>query len=241
MKKTVPKTTEKGVTLLESLVGIMVVAVVVSLITPALVVGYATRVQNYRTDQAIKLARGEIDRVRLEVERSASVAKEDLIKVLPPGEQFQAQQIFDLNRVDAPSGVSSTATLPSCPLLDVTGSDLVNRVCGADINGDGNWDLAMQTFRTATPSDAYTQAGSKPIAFLMGVRVYTRAALTASPSGLNRNPGRRSASLGLTSGQGLSLPLVSFYTPIVKSDLSFSRAAYCELTNRTNGTNGACN
>lgn len=231
MKRRLLNHSEKGLTLLESLVGIMVVSVVVSLITPPLVVGYASRIKNYRTDQAIKLARGEIDRVRLEVERGNY---DNLPPTLP---QTGAGQ-YDLDRlVPAPT---PNPNPPACP-LNLSVASNVTQWCAVDINGDGqaNWDLGVQTFTSSTPPVVYEQVGRKRVAFLMGVRVYTRAALTSGS--LKQLPRRETASGGLTSGQVLSLPLVTFYTPIVKSDLATSRFAYCDLNNKINGTSDPCN
>ncbi|MCT7948581.1 type II secretion system GspH family protein [Ancylothrix sp. C2] len=230
MKRRLLNDSEKGLTLLESLVGIMVVAVVISLITPALVVGYASRIKNYRTDQAIKLARGEIDRVRLEVERGNYTN-------LPPT-LGQTVDRFDLDsQVPAPT---PNPNPPACP-LNATAATSVTEWCAVDINGDGqqNWDLGVQTFTSSTPAVVYQQVRGKPVAFLMGVRVYTRAALISGS--LKPYPRRETASGGLTSGQVLSLPLVTFYTPIVKSDLPTSRFAYCELNNKIQVTSANCN
>lgn len=245
MKKSLGKRTEKGLTLIESLVGIMVVATVVTLITPALVVGYATRIKNYRTDQAIKLAKGEIDRVRLEVDRG-NIKSADFTPQLPPTPpSAQTVQDFDIDRVPAPTAVPVGTTPPPCPLLNVQGTTPVTSVCSLDINGDGEWDLGMQTFRSATPTDAFEAAYNKPVAFLMRVRVYTKAALTASPNQLKPFPDlvattrdRKTASLGLTSGANISLPLVTLSSSIIKSDLDISRSAYCELIRQDRSQTG---
>lgn len=236
MKKSLGKRTEKGLTLIESLVGIMVVATVVTLITPALVVGYATRIKNYRTDQAIKLAKGEIDRVRLQVDRG-NIKANDIAQLPPIRPGSQEVQDFDIDRWPAPTPVPVGTKPPACPLLNVSGTTPVTSVCSLDINGDGEWDLGMQTFRSATPSSAISANDSEsPVAFLMRVRVYTKAALTQSPTRLEPFPDivttartRKTASLGITSGANISLPLVTFSSAIVRSDLSSSRATYCAL------------
>ncbi len=253
MKRRVAKPTEKGLTLIESLVGIMVVGVVVTLITPALVVGYATRIKNYRTDQAIKLAKGEIDRVRLEVDR-ANIGDPNFIRGLPPIRPgAQEAQDFDIDRWPAPTPVPVGTRPDPCPLLNVQGTTPVTSVCSLDINGDGEWDLGMQTFRSATPSSALSANESEnPVAFLMRVRVYTKAALIQSPSSLIQFPDmrtgagqRKTASLGITSGANVSLPLITFTSAIVKSDLNTSRSAYCELILKDSSLAGnnpqACN
>lgn len=224
MKRTKLKRTEQGLTLLESLVGIMVIAIIITAITPAMLVAFATRAQNYRTEQAMKIAQGEIERVRLQIERGDYTTA-----TLPPSLAQAGAGIFDLDaNVKAPA---SNQSPPNCPLSDVTaGSDQLNRTCKVEL-GNGQW-LAVQTFRSSTPGQVYDLAEKKPVAFIMGVRVYTKAAITATPSKLQEFPKRNTAS-GLTSGESLSLPLVTRYVPIVRSDLDggISRRAYCELGN----------
>ncbi|MEW6498819.1 MAG: prepilin-type N-terminal cleavage/methylation domain-containing protein, partial [Cyanobacteriota bacterium] len=137
------KNTEQGLTLLECLVGIMVLAVIVSAITPPLLIAYASRVQNYRTEQALQAAQAEINRVRLLIE--AGKFGEDDIAKLPP-KRAQTAQEFDLdNLVGAPAQQNG-----NCPQQNVTGSTPQTNWCGIDTNNDGNLDLALQSFRSST-------------------------------------------------------------------------------------------
>ena len=64
MQRPKGKQTEQGLTMVEVLVGLAVMIIIISVITPPLVMSTAIRVRNYRTQQAMKLAQGEIDRVR---------------------------------------------------------------------------------------------------------------------------------------------------------------------------------
>lgn len=228
------KATEQGVTLMECLVAMMVAAVIVTAISPALLIAFASRVQNYKADQAMKFAQGEIDRVRSVIEKgdySGNWTEQLPPRISPEVGAFNA----DLNQVGAPQ---PSQNMGACPQLNVQGSAQPTTWCTVDINGDGDWDLGVQTFRSNTPSTAYASAGNRPVAFVMGVRVYSKTALTSSPSRLINPPGRKTASLGLTAGESLSLPLITRYEPIVRSDLPTSRAAYCELNWRLAGGSG---
>lgn len=244
MKPIKPYKGEEGLTLIESLVGIMVVTVIITLITPPLIIAYASRLQNYRADQAMKLAQGEIERVRIQIERGDYDATK-----LPPSLAQTGAFNGDLDGIPAvdtnvkpPDDSKENLIKYSCPQLNVMGSDpnAVRRFCVVDINGDGIWDLAVQSFRSSTPPVTYEQANNKPVAFLMGVRVYSRGSIDANV--LTPYPGRKTVSLGLKNGQSVSLPLVTRYVPIVKSDLNISRYAYCELNNSLNPNQAqACN
>ena len=63
---------EDGLTLLECLVAIAVIALTGAMIGPPLVMAAATRVQNRRAEQALQLAQGEVDRIRAMVIRGTT-------------------------------------------------------------------------------------------------------------------------------------------------------------------------
>ncbi|HIK26820.1 MAG: type II secretion system GspH family protein [Oscillatoriaceae bacterium SKW80] len=232
--------TEKGLTLIECLVGMMVIAIIISAITPPLLIAFATRVQNYKASQAMKIAQGEIERVRLLVEKGKYQA--GWTRGLPP--QMPLND-FDYLGVGAP--ITTTPNGP-CPLTNVQGDANPRTTwCSVDINGDGQWDLGVQTFRTPP----FTTRGNPrtdeypygmPIAFVMTVRVYTRAALESG--NLNKPPGNfprdKTVSLGMTAGESLTLPLVNRSEIIVRSDLNISRELYCELDNKINNLLTSC-
>lgn len=237
------KRAEQGLTMLETLVGIMVIAAIVTALTPALVVAFATRIHNYRVQNAMKIAQGEIERVKLVVERGVYDAT--WTQQLPPSVGQTGAGNFDLdNSVQAPA---SGQYKGACKDWQVQGTDLTTSWCSVDINGDAtnanweqNWDLAVQMFRSSTPGTAYTTAGNQPIAFIMGVRVYTRAALKNSE--LTQFPRRDTAIAQTSNRQSLKLPLVIRYEVIARNDLDISRATYCELTQNLPGGSGqTCN
>lgn len=219
------KTTEAGLTLIESLAAIMVIAAIIIAITPSMLIAYATRVQNYRKQNATQIAQGEIDRVKRVIE-GGEYTGDDLVAQLPPE---VGTNDFDIVSKAAPA--NNPTVQEGCPLKNVTGStDFTTNLCGVDINGDGDWDLAVQTFRTSG-FDTKNNPLAEPVAFLMGVRVYTRAAIESnriSSSDVGRFPRFRKVP-NIVSGESLVFPLESFYTPVVRSDLPVSLELYCNL------------
>lgn len=193
---------QQGITLIESLVAITVIAVVITSFTPPIFLAVATRVQNRRAEQALQLAQGEVDRVRRIVEQG-SYSDSDL----PPiGNSNVRQQ-------SAPNGTTNIAnqTTATTGLL-------------IDVNGDGTSDFLVQTFRSqGVPLDG------KTVAFELGVRVYV--ATVRNAFGELDNPPQRPASLRLTTAVGSQrrLPLAMMYTTVVRSDTVNSLCAYRQL------------
>lgn len=216
--------TEQGLTLIECLMGIIVITLVIAAITPPLLISMATRVRNYRAEYALKVAQGEIDRVRLAVGQGQLTG--DALKSQLPPELSSTNG--EPGQISAPNPSFAAS---SCPLQNPTG---VQNWCAVDINGDNQWDLAVQTFRWKAPS---TVLSTDPIAFKMGVRVYTRAALQ---SGKLATTNIQAAPLGLTSGQSVSQPIVYLDSIIVRSDLPTSKTSYCKLMNELNSTSTTC-
>lgn len=240
MRSVKQKRSELGLTLMESLVGIMVIGVIITAISPALVIAFATRIQNYRTQNAQRIAQGEIDRVRLVVE-SGEYSNSDWLLKLPPSVGQTGAGQFNLD--DIVNSPDPSLNQGTCPQVNVQGSVSTRSWCTVDINGDGpdKWDVAVQTFRSSTPTNAFTAAGDRPIAFIMGVRVYTRAALEANPSELKTFP-RRETAVGFSGGRkALRLPLVTRYEIIARSDLNISSKTYCELSQNLPGENASIN
>ena len=67
-----PETTsESGLTLIECIVAIVIIAVVGVAITPPLFLATAARVQTNRAEQAVQISQGEVDKVRVLVEQGA--------------------------------------------------------------------------------------------------------------------------------------------------------------------------
>jgi type II secretory pathway pseudopilin PulG len=238
MQPAKPKRTEQGLTLIECLMGIIVITLVIAAITPPLLVAFASRVRNFRVENAMKAAQGEIDRVRLVIDTGDYT---NLTQNIPPCVNAACADTaanYNLDNVPPPT---PNANPRKCPLT-VPSATSSTDWCYVDINGNNQWDwgdLAVQTFRTPTPQPVLDITGQRPLAFVMGVRVYTQVALTATPNLSNlAQPPIKAASLGLTSGQSVSQPLVVRSTTLVRSDLNISRYNYCVLSWKLSGGSG---
>ncbi|GET40848.1 prepilin-type N-terminal cleavage/methylation domain-containing protein [Microseira wollei] len=203
-KQTLKNPSEQGLTLLECLVAIGVVAVVVTAFTPQIFLAVATQVQNRRAEQALQLAQGEVDRVRRTVERG-DYKNEDL----PP---------YGENNIRQQPAPSSAQALPANQLYSSSPSQGVP----VDVNGDGSNDFIVQTFR----NPGITR-GTRTVAFDFGVRVYT---FTSNMD--FENPPQKAASLQLTTaaGQQQRRPLAMIYTSVAQSD---NRNSLCQQRRST--------
>lgn len=206
--------TEIGLTLIECLVAIAVIAATIGVIAPITILAVATRVQNQRAAQAALIAQSEIDRVRLTIERGGDYTLSNI-----------ASTTGTLASVPAPENINATAA-----------STTFNAARPIDINTDGNDDFAVQVFRT------YSTAGvsnGQPVAFELGVRVYkARSVETRSASEL----GTTQAALTMTSGEGNGVvrPLAVLYTTLVKSDNKESLCDYYRYVAPTASVPGSC-
>lgn len=192
---------EHGLTLIECLVAIAVIASTIGVIAPITILTVATRVQNQRAEQAIHIAQSEIDRVRLTVERGGNFDLSDV-----------ASTTLAIDAVPAPNTVDEAAA-----------STTVTAARSVDVNNDGTDDFAIQLFRT------YSTAGVSdgiPVAFELGVRVYRAQAIERfAPT---NQVGTEQAALTFTDGEGegTTRPLAVLYTTIVKSDRTESLCDY---------------
>lgn len=188
-------------TLVEVLVGIIVAGIMVTLISPVVVLATATRLQTTRAEQATNLAQSEVDRARSLITRG--VKQSDEATYFPPA------TTGTLSAVAAPTELVSESTNP-------TGASKAREV---DINGDGQSDFFIQTFRDAGIRFNYGSVNNQLANFRMGVRVYAIGA----KDNLN-SLGTQPASLGLATSmiETQTQPLVVLYTDIGRSDVDAS-------------------
>ena len=213
---------ESGLTLIECLVAIAVIALSSAAITPAIVMSVATRVQSQRAEQAFQVAQSEVDRVKLIVNRSNDYTLN--IALAPTA----GKGIANFGSVAAPEQAPTSGAAND----DKYASDL-SFTKPVDVNGDGTDDFAVQIFRTES-----NDKGTTPVAFDLGVRVYRHDVVvnkTAAQLGVDQ------ASLRLTSGEGNagSQPLAVLYTSVVKSDTDRSLCDYHTFINSVTGTSVA--
>lgn len=207
-QRSTTQTQEQGLTLIECLVAIIMVALIGSAIAPALVISVATRVQSQRAEQALQLAQSEIDRVRLLVERGEAATAD-----LPPA-------VANLNDEAAIADVAGP--LAANPVATLT-SPFQTRL--ASLGGN---QFAVQVYR----SPGLT-INNVPVAFTMGVRVYDEQALAAEGGG---NLPTVPASLGMTGGPGqrTERPLAALYTTVAVSEASNSLCNYIQYVGDEN-------
>ena len=231
------ETTESGLTLIECLVAIAIIGLTSATIAPVFVLSVATRVQNQKAEQALQIARGEIDRVKLIVERQATYTDADL-KLSEVSSVALGSSGTLISSVNPPD--SGNSIVSQTAWLGMTNPISALDVREVDSNQDGAPDFLVQSFRGEAVT--VTNAGATmPVAFDMGVRVYDYNATTNNGevvSGLETE----SAGLGLTSGEGQRgrRPLAVMYTQITNSDNPASLCAYMEYLGETIPANMSC-
>jgi prepilin-type N-terminal cleavage/methylation domain-containing protein len=230
---------EQGLTLIECLVAVFVIGLTVTLITPPLFIAAATRAQNRRAEQALQVAQGEIDRIRVMVARDkhtlTSLPKTitTTLQAYPPPSSFVA------------GGLLKTPS-SSCPASVVRYDDRAidpDKALKVDVDGDCVPDFFMQVFRTVgnvtadeTTLNVADPTQERPSDFQLGVRVYSMLADGTSAgnswANLKRNPVEQ-ASLQMTNGDGSqrTRPLAMIYTPFAWSDQSTTLCDYFQDSN----------
>lgn len=220
---------DQGFSLIEALIGVLVITVVLLAVTPPIILTMATQVQNRRAEQAMQLAQGEIDRVRTLVaqgdycdpttDSTCNPTTDPTKKPLPdvpatfgiPG---------DITSAPPPNTLSSTLksnnTTVGCSTYTTGAVVKANQALQVDLEGKCKPTFLVQTFRDALPQG---KAGSAVMMFHMGVRVYSAQAINGG--GL-LDPAN-CASLQFTNGLGgqQSRPLAVIYTTIARSDQTF--------------------
>jgi type II secretory pathway pseudopilin PulG len=213
---------DAGLTLIEGLVAILIVSAVIIGITPMMFVSVATRIQNRRAEQALQLAHGQIDQIRVLMEQGINEGNIDEISPqLPPtaGET-------NINEVGPPTGIvnSLMSTNSTCNRLNNLQALGPTDVFPVDVNGDCELDFYMQTFRTnqvSARTDVDGGDSEVPLMFRMGVRVYYRNARMGELE-------TEQASLVMTTGEGeqTKRPLASLYTVMSQGDTTQSLEGY---------------
>ncbi len=223
--RTRSRSAEAGVTLLESLVAIVIIAIVTVAVTPPIFLVVATRVQNRRAEQAIQIAQGQIDRVRVTVDQG-NYDEGDLPASIGSNNEVQTH---DAANAVSDFLLSSTSGCTGAfnPEVDTVPA---NQLLKVDVDGDCTEEYLVQIFRNegitaVDPPDPPTGDPLVPVTFDVGVRVYHNVA--------RDNVGTTEfettqASLKLTSGEGSQrrFPLAVSYTTLVKGETQFSLDRY---------------
>lgn len=214
-----PVETAEGLTLVECIMAIVVIALTSAMITPPLFIAAATRMQNQRAEQAMQIAQGEVDRIR------ALVEWQDHTPALLP----KVSPSDPIGTTEPPSSIESLQSKnEACNTYDPATPLEVNTAFGVkttdnETTGDANCnpDFAVQMFR----SQGVTAAGeTKPSTFCLVVRVYGKPAIDSTGNDFVGSLETTPASLRFTTGEGnqRTRPLAVITTPMIWSDQSFS-------------------
>lgn len=214
---------EEGLTLIECLVAIVVIGLTVSTITPAFIVSAATRVQSQKIEQALEVAQGEIDYVRLLLERGTYTDA-----ALPPSTAVSNFQPA-LWPGPTPGAANIVTVAASTPYQGLAN----NKTKKVDIDGDGTYEFAVQAYRT----QGIALEGNS-IVFGMGVRVYDIKAVENGTATMATTAARA----GLTGGEGERgrRPLATIYTTVGKGDKANSYCQYIRVLNASASTPLTC-
>ena len=186
---------EKGLTLIECLVAIVIISITVVAITPPIFVATASRIQSRRAEQANAIAQAEIDRIRSLVERGSSYT----IAELPASGGTGDAKVIAAAAGVAPLILSPGSGAP-CGTRYPASPATANQVIPVDVDGDCKPEFAMQVFRSndCTPDSLKSVVPAvPPYAFTAGVRVYGYE--EGNPMS---NLSKERATLGLTTGRG---------------------------------------
>lgn len=202
-----------GLTLIECLVAISVIGLTAAVMAPVMVFSVATRLQSQRAEQAIQLAQGEVDQIRLMAERGGNFS--GALASYP---------------ITTAASVAATGAPTSAPTSNLGSTTNVAKQVNL---GNSNNKFAVQVFRSA----GSTPTGSPvPIAFDIGVRVYDFNAIQNHSGSLRTDP----AALSFTAGEGQrsTRPLAVIYTGIFQGDREGALCAYRQYLNSTASTAG---
>lgn len=211
---------DSGLTLIECLVAIAIIALTSASIAPVAVLSVATRVQHQKSEQALQIARGEIDRVRLIVEANQVYQDADL-------KLFEAAALgTEVATVAAPNALVDSGIWDVDTYFPSSGQE--GKVIDSD--EDGQPDFVMQSFRGGD-AEVAVPGGVMPVVFDMGVRVYDYRAITDDVGDIDGTLETVPASIGFTSGEGERgrRPLAALYTRIVNSDNEQSLCVYMDF------------
>lgn len=195
---------EQGLTLLEVIASIVLISVILVAVAPPLLLSTATRVKMRRVSQAQSIAQDEVNRVQGIMARSRD-------ENLPTDEDGNFVGLPDVTNVD--------------DLDDVAAPDSDSNLREVDVNGDGDADFLVQTFRDQGADFTQGNASGEPAIFRMGVRVYSILAEDDLEAG-NLETDR--ISLQMTTGlkDQNTQPMAVLVAEVARSDMERSLDAY---------------
>ncbi|MFS8894984.1 prepilin-type N-terminal cleavage/methylation domain-containing protein [Synechococcus sp. R3-13] len=174
----------EGFTLIEVLASVVIVALAMAALAPALTLIAYRRAMTERIEVANQLARAEVDRIRTLV---------DLELAANPVAFQNPAQLARLPRV----GANPLASTPAPATMDTNGANYSIRLAQIQLPGRNPEEYVIQTFRSGggdcIDRRNNTVIAGVPCTFLMGVRVYHR--FSFDPATRQALPGLRTESV----------------------------------------------
>lgn len=213
---------DRGLTIMECLVAILLIGITIAMVTPPLLIATATRVQNRRTEQALQLAQDEVDRISTLVQQGTHENRR--LPAVAAGANLSTtpapSQVFNQLKTTRQVGSACPPGSPFAGAARYTNAQVPsNQALPVDVDGDCKPDFYVQVFRTAgvttSTENAKTDAQTRrPATFVLGIRVYSELAGNNLVAGRLRT---EPAQLAFTSGQGrqASNPLAVVYRPMI--------------------------
>ncbi|MFS8779726.1 prepilin-type N-terminal cleavage/methylation domain-containing protein [Synechococcus sp. W55.1] len=174
----------EGFTLIEVLASVVIVALAMAALAPALTLIAYRRAMTERVEVANQLAQAEVDRIRTLV---------DLELAANPVAFQNPAQLARLPRV----GANPLASTPAPATMDTNGANYSIRLAQIQLPGRNPEEYVIQTFRSGggdcIDRRNNTVIAGVPCTFLMGVRVYHR--FSFDPATRQALPGLRTESV----------------------------------------------
>jgi prepilin-type N-terminal cleavage/methylation domain-containing protein len=250
-KQLFPPETQSGFTIIECLLGIILVSILLTAIAPVIALSVATRVQARRVEQATQAAKSYIDGIRAgKIPSPAYTVTLNEVTPVPdpitPGKttnNFTPQRETIFSQVGAPSSVLPVCPVPIAPAPtdiypcqnDATATLYCINIDGNGCSGSSPRNFVVQALRSITPTEAAavvdpTQPPKN--GYVLAVRVYRADAFDGTVN-LRTQAQMNAKAATYAGGRGnRSVPLVEMTTEIRDSDTS-----YTTLCQRLGGCN----
>ncbi len=212
------QSSQSGFTLIESLMAVVMVSVLMTALSPVIVLSVATRVQARRVELATQAARAYIDGVRTGT--IAAPSNTITLNEVSKNTFVSQRSVFAQASVPTSTGSSpcpttagnqycqnSSATTPSLYCIDIDGNG-----CGSTSYKN----LVVQAFRSVNPTSTDQNQG-----YILGVRVYRLDAFSDSSSLKNTYMTNNQQATFMGSLGDRKAPLLEMTTEIAMSQTNY--------------------
>ncbi len=203
---------ESGFTIIESLVALVVVAILMAAIAPVLVISTATRVQARRVELATQTAKAFVEGIQTKTISEDKITKTELVASTDTANRKFLSSTADylLSSVDAPTNKNDLYC------FNKNGSITLPANCSSEVQ------FYIQAFQSVVKTSTNSDEG-----YRLGIRVYRSDAQFDSLTKTANNNGKGKAQATFSGGLGnLKTPLVEMTTEIVRGKPSYS--ALCQ-------------